>query len=328
MARDGEPITDDDLAEVLAGIALVEPLLENRPSWFELVTAAAFRWFAEAPVDVAVVEVGLLGRYDATNVVDGPRRGRHQRRRRPHRLRSGLGAGDRVREGRHHQARTRPWSSATWPTTCSVCSPRRAPPSCCATATATVDFGVLDDRVAVGGHVVDAAHAPKPCTRTCSSPLHGRHQVDNAAIALAAVEAFFGRPVDDDVVAEAFATLELPGRFEVVGHEPLVILDGAHNPDALRALARTLDEEFTPVGSRLVVVGMLQGRDLATMGSALAELRPDLVICTTSPGDRGVDARTLAAACDAAGLPNEWAADPATRSHAPCRWRRRRTSSS
>ena len=70
LARDGEAISDVDLAEVLSGIALVEPLLENRPSWFEVVTAAAFRWFAEAPVDVAVVEVGLLGRFDATNVAE------------------------------------------------------------------------------------------------------------------------------------------------------------------------------------------------------------------------------------------------------------------
>ncbi|HMX65790.1 MAG TPA: hypothetical protein PKX25_09470, partial [Microthrixaceae bacterium] len=69
LRRDGEPIDDQTLSEVLDGIRSVEPLLSVRPSWFELVTAASLRWFAEAPVGVAVVEVGLLGRYDATNVV-------------------------------------------------------------------------------------------------------------------------------------------------------------------------------------------------------------------------------------------------------------------
>ena len=70
ICRDGEPIPDAELAEVLSSLAVIEPLLAERPSWFEVMTAAALRWFAEAPVDVAVVEVGLLGRYDATNVVD------------------------------------------------------------------------------------------------------------------------------------------------------------------------------------------------------------------------------------------------------------------
>ncbi len=311
LARDGEPISDVDLAEVLSGIALVEPLLENRPSWFEVVTAAAFRWFAEAPVDVAVVEVGLLGRYDATNVAEA-----------------------RVAVvtsiGGDHTDFAPGWEMAIASEKAGIIGPD---------ATAVIgdvsddllavfaaegpaellrygdgdrgDFGVLDDRIAVGGHVV-TLRGPESVHQDLFLGVHGHHQVVNASIALAAVEAFFRRPVDDEVLTEAFATLQLPGRFEVAGHEPLVVLDGAHNADALRALARTLDEEFTPVGSRLVVAATLQGRDVDTTVSALAALRPDLVICTTIPGDRGVEARTLAAACDAVGLPNEWAADPAT----------------
>ncbi|MBS1838267.1 MAG: bifunctional folylpolyglutamate synthase/dihydrofolate synthase, partial [Actinobacteria bacterium] len=71
LRRDGEPIDDQTLSEVLDGLRAVESLMDTHPTWFELLTAAAFRWFAEAPVDASVIEVGLLGRYDATNVVDG-----------------------------------------------------------------------------------------------------------------------------------------------------------------------------------------------------------------------------------------------------------------
>lgn len=309
LSRDGVPISDVDLAEVLSGIALIEPLLESRPSWFEVVTAAAFRWFAEAPVDVAVVEVGLLGRYDATNVAEA-----------------------RVAVvtsiGGDHTDFAPGWELAIASEKAGIIGPE---------ATAVIgdvtddvlgafvaegpaellrygdgdrgDFSVLDDRIAVGGHVVDL-RGPDSVHRDVFLAVHGHHQVVNASIALAAVEAFFRRPVDDEVLQEAFADLDLPGRFEVIGREPLVVLDGAHNADALRALARTLDDEFTPAGSRLVVFGALQGRDLDATVVAVAALRPDLVICTTIAGERGLDARRLASACDAAGLPNEWAADP------------------
>jgi len=91
------------------------------------------------------------------------------------------------------------------------------------------DYDVMSDHVAVGGHMVEL-RTPGGEIDEILLPLHGRHQADNAATALAATEAFFARPLDPDVVRAGFAAVEVPGRFEVVRRNPLVLLDGAHNP--------------------------------------------------------------------------------------------------
>ena len=104
ITRNGEPIGDDDFAEQIAAVADLEGLIAVRPTYFEAVTAAAFRWFADVAVDVAVVEVGLLGRWDATNVVRRAGRRGHQHRPRPHRVRRADQAAHRRGEGGHRQA--------------------------------------------------------------------------------------------------------------------------------------------------------------------------------------------------------------------------------
>lgn len=305
LSRDGVPIGDEDLAEVLSGVAAVEPLCQVQPSWFEVMTAAAFRWFAEAPVDVAVVEVGLLGRYDATNVVDA-----------------------RVAVvtsiGGDHTDFAPGWEVAIASEKAgiigsdSVAVLGRIDPALVGVFEAEgpaelvrlgVDVEVEADQVAVGGHLVDlqGRHATY---REVFLPLRGAHQVDNAMVAVAAVEAFFDRALPEDVVREGLAAANVPGRFEVVGHHPLVVLDGAHNPDALRVLAATLEVEFSPVGSRVVVLGQLAGRDPDAAAAAIAQLRPDLVLCTSLDGDRGVSAEVLGAACSRAGLAHETISDP------------------
>ena len=305
IARDGEPIGDEDLAEVLSGIAAVEPLLEVQPSWFEVMTAAAFRWFAEAPVDVAVVEVGLLGRYDATNVADA-----------------------RVAVvtsiGGDHTDFAPGWELAIASEKAGIIGPEstavlgRIPPELVAVFSAEgpaelvlsgVDVAVEDDQLALGGHMVDLRGRHATYTEVFV-PLHGAHQLDNALVAVASVEAFFDRELPAELVREGLAAVRLPGRFETVGHHPLVVLDGAHNPDALRVVARTLEEEFAPVGSRLVVLGQLAGRDPDAAVAAVADMRPDLVLCTSLEGERGVGAQVLAGACARAGLTHESIADP------------------
>ena len=131
-------------------------------------------------------------------------------------------------------------------------------------------------------------------------------------MAIAAVEAFFGRELDHDLVQEAFASLRLRARFEVVSHDPLVILDVAHNPDAIRRAAQTLDEEFTVIGSRIVVIGMLAGRDPDATAAVLAEARPDLVVCTSLGEDgRSLDGRVLASAMERRGLATKVVSDAA-----------------
>ncbi len=305
IRRDGEPISDDDLAEVLEGIAAVEPLLASAPTWFEAVTAAAFRWFAEAPVDVMVIEVGLLGRYDATNVV-----------------RSSVAVVTSV--GGDHTDFAEGWEVAVASEKAGIIDADSIAvlgdvdddlvPVFAAEGPAELvrfgeDFDVESDLIAVGGHVADlrGLHGRYP---EVFLPVHGAHQVTNASVSLAAVEAFFGRALPADVVEEAFASLELFGRVEVAQHGPLVVLDGAHNPDALAALGRTLDEEFTPTGSRYVVLGALAGRDVDAIVAAVAALRPDLVLCTSTDGDRGVAASALAAAAARHDLSAEAVADP------------------
>jgi dihydrofolate synthase/folylpolyglutamate synthase len=301
----GEPISDTDFAEVLSGIAAIEPLLDQPPSWFEVMTAAALRWFAEAPVDVAVVEVGLLGRYDATNVVDASVA-----------VVTGV-AGD------HTDFRP------GWELTVAGEKAGILTPHCTAVLgemssdlaevfraegpaelwRAGVEFGVRTDVPMVGGRLatVDGHHGEYP---DLIVPLHGSHQSRNAAVAIAATEAFFGRALGLDTVRDGLASMSLEGRCEVIAHSPLIVLDGAHNPDALSALAMTMDSDFTTAGSRVMVLGMLAGRDAATAAEAISDIRPDLVVCTTVDGDRGLPAGELARAVAAAGMPVEVESDP------------------
>lgn len=305
IRRDGEPIGDAELAEVLGGIAAVEALLDVTPSWFEVVTAAALRWFAEAPVDVAVVEVGLLGRYDATNVVEADVAvvtnigGDH----------TDFAPGWELVVAGEKAGIITPGATAVlgpMPDELAAVFAAEGPASLVRVGH---DIRVDDDRVALGGHVVDIV-TPYETYRELYVPLHGAHQVDHAATALGAVEAFFGRAVPVDVAEEAFAALDLPGRCEVVAHSPLVVLDGAHNPDALSALVDTLESEFSPAGSRVVVLGLLAGRDAGAALGAIAPLRPDLIVCTTPDSGRGLPAAQLAAVAASMGLPHEVVAAP------------------
>lgn len=306
LRRDGEPIDDQTLAEVLDGIRSVEPLLSRRPTWFELITAAGLRWFAEAPVDVAVVEVGLLGRYDATNVVRGQVA-----------VVTGIG-GDHTDFGSG-------WEQAVAGEKAGIIDPdatavlgRMAPElrevfhaeGPAVLHAEDVDFEVLSSRPAIGGRSIEVAGVHGRYDELFL-PLHGEVQAHNAAVAIAALESFFDRELDADLVRDGLAMVRLEGRAEVVGHQPLIVLDGAHNPDALRSLGATLDDEFASVGSRIVVLGLLTGRDPDAAVDAVRSLRPDLVVCTTAdPDGRGMAAGELASACERAGLAHETVPGP------------------
>ncbi|CAN0508035.1 unnamed protein product, partial [Phaeothamnion confervicola] len=122
------------------------------------------------------------------------------------------------------------------------------------------DFDVLENNLALGGRFVDL-RTPTTVYPDVFVPLHGRHQGDNAVVALTAVETFFAQPLDVEVVNEGFAAVSMPGRFEVLGHQPLVIVDGAHNPAGADSCAQVFFEDFDPAGSRILVVGCLRGRD-------------------------------------------------------------------
>ncbi len=296
LSRNGEPISDDALAAVLSDVANVETQLTHTPSYFELLTAAAFRWFSDEAVAAAVVEVGLLGRWDATNVVDGV-------------------VAVLTNVGRDHTDGLGDWRARIAEEKAGIVKAgatfvlgERDPqlePIFQATPAARIwrrddDFGCASNRLGVGGRVVDL-RTPGGAYDDVLLPLHGEHQGDNAAIALAASEAFFDRPLDDALVREAFAGVRNPGRFEIVHRDPLLILDGAHNPDGARALADTLDEGFGAHGDRRLVIGMLDGRDPAAVLAALRVADAAEVVCCTPDSPRAVPAETLAAAVRAAG---------------------------
>ncbi len=306
----GEPISDEDLAAVITELARLAPLSGVQPSYFELLTAGALLWFAENAVDVAVVEVGLLGRYDATNVCDAD-------------------VAVITNIGRDHTDGVGQWREAIASEKAGIIKPEsvavvgepdpvlhgafsaEGPASMWVRGS---DFDVIADQTALGGHLL-AVRTPNGTTDDIYLPLHGRHQGLNASCALAAVEAFFDRSIDADIVQAAFAAVTSPGRFEVMGHGPLIVIDGAHNPQGAAAAARTLEEEFDIAGRRVLVVGMLGGRDVVEMLEQLGARSADLVIACTPDSPRAVPADDLAAVCRAMGVLVETIDDVATAVH-------------
>jgi dihydrofolate synthase/folylpolyglutamate synthase len=156
-----------------------------------------------------------------------------------------------------------------------------------------VDFACTTSALAVGGRVV-SLRTPGGSYDDVFLPVHGAHQADNAAVALAAAEAFFDRPLAEDVVAEAFSSVRTPGRFEIVGRDPLVVLDGAHNPSGAVAAADTLDEGFAVVGERRLVVGVLDGRDPRELLTVLGAADAAEVVCCTPGSPRALAGDELA----------------------------------
>lgn len=298
LERNGEPIRDEDLDDVLAEVRQAEEHMDERPSYFEILTAAAFSWFADVPVDVAVLEVGLGGTWDATNVAEadvavvtnigvdhveylGPtRRGIAKEK-----------AGIVKEDCALVLGETDP---ELVPLFTEAARPRavRARPE---------DFDVVRDAMAHNGRMV-ALKTPGRPYQEVFLPFHGAHQAANAACALTAVEAFFGgEALDDDVVREAFAAVEIPGRLEVVGRQPLVLLDGAHNAAGARALRAALSEEF-PTDELTLVVGLLREKEPHDMLGALEVGSIRRLVACRPPSPRAMEPEALAAAARDLGM--------------------------
>jgi dihydrofolate synthase/folylpolyglutamate synthase len=296
ISRCGESIADDELAEVLSDLRQLEPLVGGRCSYFELLTAAGLRWFADVAVDVAVVEVGLLGRYDATNVCDGT-------------------VAVVTNVGQDHTDLTGDWRARIAEEKAGVVKPgstlvlgetdERLTPIFYRAGAAEVwerdrDFACEANELAVGGRLLEL-RTPQHTLSEIYLSLHGAHQGDNAACALAAAEAFFLQPLEDDVVAQAFGSVSMPGRFEIVGREPLVVLDCGHNPEAAAATAATLRDDFMQEGRRIIVVGMLQPRDPLAFLEALDVDDSTLVIACLADSPRAISTSELGAAASSLG---------------------------
>ncbi len=158
-----------------------------------------------------------------------------------------------------------------------------------------IDFACNDNILAVGGRLLDL-RTPGAAYTELYLPLHGAHQGDNAAAALAAVETFFGGPLAPELVMAGFENVVMPGRFEIVGRHPFIVLDGAHNPAGADVAAEVVDEEFSDVGERIYVIGMLSGRDPVAMLEALDAASARLVIATAPATSRAIPAEDIARA--------------------------------
>jgi dihydrofolate synthase/folylpolyglutamate synthase len=296
MSRDGEYISDEEFAEQIAAVADLEMLTGVRPSYFETTTAAAFRWFADLAVDVAVIEVGVLGRWDATNV-------------------SNAQVAVITNIGMDHNEFAGPTKGHIAAEKAGVIKvgsivvvgetdPELLPYFFDAGGESVLvrgdQFDVLENQLALGGRMLDL-RTPTTIYSDVFVPLHGRHQGDNAIVALTAVEAFFGNPIADDIVREGFANVRMAGRFEVLGHQPLVIVDGAHNPPGADSCAQVFFDDFDPAGNKILVAGILRGRDAKEMLSALRSDEFDAVYTCTAPTPRGMPSSELAAAARALG---------------------------
>ena len=312
MAVGDEPIGDLELAEILGHLRLVEEHLASgrasaAPSWFELVTAAALRWFADTAVDLAVVEVGKLGRFDATNVVNS-------------RVAVITNIGHDHTDGRvgwekevmgekagilHSEATAVLGIMA--PELVAIAA-EEAPGEL---LVAGRHFELEENQPAVGGRMV-TVRTSKARYDDVYVSLFGAHQGQNAALAIAAFEALVGQELDAPIL-DALGEVTLAARFEVVARQPLVVIDGAHNPDGLAAAAATLHEQFRVPGSVTWVVGMMRDKDPDEMLAAIdaSGARCDLVVCCSPDWPRALPAADLAVAAHNRGIDAEIADDVA-----------------
>jgi len=294
---DDVEIDDERFADAVEQLSMLEPLLQHRPSHFECLTACAFAIFADEAVDVAVIEVGVMGRYDATNIVTADVA-----------VITNIGrdhtdfVGDwRRRIAEEKAGIIKPTSTLVLGETDPTLREVFLGEGPVAALVAGEDFALEANRLAVGGRLIDV-RTPFQRLTELFVPLHGAHQGTNATLALMATSAFFDRALDADVVADGFAAAEVAGRFEVVRRNPLVILDGAHNPDGAEAAAAVLEEGFAVEGHRILVCGMLEGRDPETMLRALRADRFDTVITCTPTSPRALPADELALAAASIGI--------------------------
>ncbi len=315
IAIDNEPISPARYVEVYREIEPFVQMVDAQSqagqlgpagpamSKFEVLTAMAFAAFADAPVDIAVVEVGMGGRWDATNVVDAPVA-----------VITPIGIdhaeylGDTIAEIAAEKAGIiSPPRGELVPTDTVAVIGRQAPEAMevllaqvvradAAVAREDSEFAVLGRQVAVGGQVLELQGLGGVYSDVFL-PLHGEHQAHNAAVALAAVEAFFGagadRQLDIELVRAGFAAATSPGRLERMRSAPTVFIDAAHNPAGAAALADALASEFD-FRFLVGVLSVLGDKDVTGILTAL-EPAFDQVVITHNGSPRALEVDALAA---------------------------------
>lgn len=295
---DGKPISDERFDEVWTEIQPYVQMVDEQlidgvsMTFFEIITAMAYAAFADAPVDVAVVEVGLGGTWDATNVADAgvavvtPIDLDHT-----HLLGGTVAEIARekagiIKPGAHAILAGQPLEAAQ--VLLERCVEVGALPQ-----REGIDFGVIERSVAVGGQLL-RLNGAGGAVDDIFLPLHGAHQAANAGQALAAVEAFLGlKAVNEDVVRAGFAGVVFPGRLEVVRRSPTVVLDAAHNPHGARAAVAGVTEAFgfSPL---IGVVAVMADKDAEGLLGEFEEAMNQVVITQVASTSRAMPAEELA----------------------------------
>jgi dihydrofolate synthase / folylpolyglutamate synthase len=293
---DGEPLTDEEFVRAFNDVApythLVDASQPHPLSFFETIVAMAYAAFADAPVDVAIVEVGMGGAWDATNVADGAVA-----------VVTPIGVDHAAYLGTTVESIALEKAGIIKPGATAVLAEQLPGPAevllrRCAEVEATPvregpEFGVVSRVPAVGGQLLTlkGLHGQYD---DVFLPLYGSHQAQNAATALAAVEAFLGdRPLDADLVREAFGRATSPGRLEIIRRSPMILLDAAHNPHGASATASALEDSFA-FSPLIGVIGVMADKEYE---GVLAAFEPHLahVVVTQNSTGRALPAAELAA---------------------------------
>ncbi len=295
---DGAPVGGNVLAEAWDELRLPLEVLDAQLeaegqgpiTFFEALAVLAFAIFADAPVDVAVIEVGMGGEWDATNIADA-----QVAVFTPIDLDHTAVLGDDIETIARTKAGIVKESST-------VVSAQQAPEAIAQIVEAAEredarlfvsgrDFALLEDRLAVGGRQVVLRGLHGHEYDPVFVPLYGGHQAQNVSLAIAAVEAFFGaeRPIPEEVLGEGLGQLVSPGRLQLIGNDPVVYVDAAHNPHGAEALARAVTESFAFTELALVA-GVLADKDAAGVLDALSPISDALFLTPVdTPRSLGVD---------------------------------------
>ena len=294
VAVNGEPVDDDAFIGLLQRLADVESVSGIVLTRFELLTVAALLHFSDEGVDVAVVEVGMGGTWDSTNVIDSE-------------------VAVLTNVDLDHTAVLGPTISAIASDKVGIL--RGGGVAIVATTNAIVveiaqrrasgisatlwlldeDFVLESNELALGGRAI-TVRTPFALYEDVLVSLHGIHQGVNAATAVVAAEAFLGRALGEEVVVATFARARMPGRLELISRHPTIVVDGAHNPAGVNALVAALAGAFHVTGDRRCVIGMLAGRDVDDMVEPLVAFGFTEFFCCSPHSPRALGADVVAAA--------------------------------
>jgi dihydrofolate synthase/folylpolyglutamate synthase len=292
IAVNSEPIDDEEFIALLQRLADVESVSGIALTRFELLTAAAFLHFSDEGVDVAVVEVGMGGTWDSTNVINGDVTVLTNVD-----LDHTAVLGTTIAEIASDKVGIfRADAIAVVATTNAIVveiAQRRADELGAELWLLGDSFTLEQNELALGGRAI-TLRTPFTRYEEILVSLHGIHQGVNAATAIVAAEAFLGRALGEEAVTLTLANARMPGRMELISRKPMIVVDGAHNPAGVKALVATLDGAFHVAGERRCVLGMLSGRNIDDMVEPLVALGFTEFHCCAPRSPRAVPASDVA----------------------------------